>query len=99
MRVELTQFLRPSGHTRSVFCEVADDLKPQLELIEKCGLRFTCESIYGNYSLCLEHPSYGEFDIEIAANKPGEHNRKVLEGMIGRFDESKYHAWYAEFQG
>jgi hypothetical protein len=91
IRIPLTQFLRPDGRTRDVWCDdMPSDLAPNMDAITAHGARLTCEELM---TLAIEHPE-GDFDIEICSNGAGENSPKnALERLIRRFDVDEFEKW------
>jgi hypothetical protein len=100
IRIPLTQFLRPNGRQREVWCDdMPADLAPKMDAITAHGCRLTCEELMtGHVSFAVEHPE-GDFDIELCVNGPGESSPKnALEKLIRRFDADEFEKWKRALQ-
>lgn len=99
MHVTVTQFILPRGTREFFTIEFPDDLQPQWDAIQKAGLRLTAEILTtGDVSLCIEDPKRGDFDVELAQNKPGPREPvKMLEELIRRFTAEKYEKWKEQY--
>ena len=98
IRIPLTQFLRPDGRTRDVWCDdMPSDLAPKMDALTAMGCRLTCEELMtGMVSLSVEHPE-GDFDMELCKNGAGEDSPKnALERLVRRFDADEFEKWLRE---
>jgi len=105
MKVSLTQFLLPDGRQRIVettihdrlagqVAAIHDRLAGQVAAIEECGARLTAEMLTtGEVSMTVEHPKWGDFDIEVVNNGPEV--PIALERLIERFEKSSFEHWKA----
>jgi len=94
MKVSLTQFLLPDGRQRIVETTIHDRLAGQVAAIEECGARLTAEMLTtGEVSMTVEHPKWGDFDIEVVNNGPEV--PIALERLIERFEKSSFEHWKA----
>lgn len=96
MKIQITQFVRPHGRQREYSYELPDEFKPQMELIQACDCKITCEELQ-----TLEAASYvthdeGDFDLIISAC--GKEAEEALENMIRRFDKTKFDEWLASMK-
>ena len=95
IRIPLTQFLRPDGRQRDVWCDnMPSDLAPKMDAITAHRCRLTCEELMsGMVSLAIEHHD-GDFDIELAENGAGPNSPKnALERLVRRFDADEFEKW------
>ena len=93
MDVELTQFLLPDGRRREQTCTVSDTFQDRYHAIRAAGCRLTCEVLSsGMVSLAVEHPSWGDFLMEVCRNEP-DRPPAALEKLIGRFDLEEFSRW------
>jgi hypothetical protein len=95
IRIPLTQFLRPDGRTREVWCDdMPSDLAPKMDELTAYGCRLTCEELStGTVSLAIEHAN-GDFAIELAENGPGANSPKnALEKLVRGFDVLEFLRW------
>jgi hypothetical protein len=88
--VEITQFHRPNGRTTLEFTDLPNDCAVGYEAMKRHGCRLTAEEIYGNISVCIEHPE-GDYDIEVVANGPKV--QEALADMLRRFDGGSFQKW------
>lgn len=91
--IEAVQFHRPYGEQTIELIPISKDIlrDKYYKFIKNLDLRFTLEVLpTRDISVCLEHPYYGDFDIEIIDKKS---IASYIEKMIDKFDEDKYDNW------
>lgn len=96
MKILITQYVRPHGRERECSFELPDEFKPQMELIQECGCKITCEQLQTLEAVSYVTHEEGDFDIIISAC--GKEANKALEKMIRRFDKTKFDEWLASMK-
>lgn len=92
MIAEFTQFFRPNGRQEIVTTEIDDSLKEKYDSIKASGARLTCEVLTtGHVSFCIEEPTYGDFETELADNGPGV--KDAIAKLISSFNVDNYISW------
>ncbi len=89
MRIDLIQYIRPSGRPSSVHTEVSDDLKGAYEEIQRAGWRLEAEVLLtGEVALSVHNPEGGpdaqgeDVAVELCPNGPEVQN--ALRRLIKR---------------
>ena len=93
MKIMITQFLRPDGRQRTYPYKLPEEFRSQMELIQECGCKITCEQLRTWEAVSYVSHEEGDFDMIISAF--GKEADEALEKMIRRFDKRKFDEWLA----
>lgn len=91
MLINVTQYMRPDGHTKPQQVEIPDKYKSVIDKLNKLDLRITCESLTNG--LVAQYISHEEGDFAIELSFPGEKSHQKLLEMLDAFDEDAFKRW------
>ena len=99
IQIELTEYVRPNGRTRTVTMNVNPECESAYNQIKQSGARLGFEVLgrAGTVYVFLDHPKLGDYVSEIL---PGEeHLKSTIERFIQRFDATDYERWMRKWRG
>ena len=93
IQIELTEYVRPNGRTRTVTMNVDPECESAYNQIKQSGARLGFEVLggVGTVYAFLEHPHLGDYVSEILPS--GEHLKSTIERFIQHFDVADYERW------
>ena len=96
IQIELTEYVRPNGRTRTVTMNVDPECESAYNQIKQSGARLGFEVLgrAGTVYVFLEHPKLGDYVSEILPSK--EDLKSTIEGLLRHFDVADYERWKGE---
>jgi len=96
MKIELTEYVRPNGRTRTVTMNIDPECESGYNQIRQSGARLGFEVLgrAGTVYVFLEHPKLGDYVSEILPSK--EDLKSAIEGLLRHFDAADYERWKRE---
>lgn len=93
MKIELTEYVRPNGRTRTVTMNVDPKCESAYNRIKQSGARLGFEVLgrVGTVYVFLEHPKLGDYVSEILPSK--EHLKSTIEELLQHFDATDFERW------
>ena len=93
IQIELTEYVRPNGRTRTVTMNVDPKCESAYNQIKQSGARLGFEVLgrVGTVYVFLEHPKLGDYVSEILPSK--EHLKSTIEELLQHFDATDYERW------
>lgn len=96
--IPFTRFIRPNGRQEHTQIEVEQDEFQKWKELSDLGFRMTVELLPNQVvNLCIEHPTYGDFDMELPSNGPDV--PLSLRTLLLRFDVKDAGVWLALQKG
>ena len=93
MKIELTEYVRPNGRTRTVTMNVDPKCESAYNQIKQSGARLGFEVLgrAGTVYVFLEHPKLGDYVSEILPSE--EHLKSTIEELLQHFDATDFERW------
>ena len=93
MKIELIEYVRPNGRTRTVTMNVDPKCESAYNQIKQSGARLGFEVLgrAGTVYVFLEHPKLGDYVSEILPSE--EHLKSTIEELLQHFDATDFERW------
>jgi len=93
VKIELTEYVRPNGRTRTVTMNVDPKCESAYNQIKQSGARLGFEVLgrAGTVYVFLEHPKLGDYVSEILPSE--EHLKSTIEELLQHFDATDFERW------